>query len=114
MLTEEKKSQIIAKILGKLPELKCPMCQQRSFTLVDGYITQNIQNDYKSIVIGSGKILPLTTIVCNHCGYIAQFALGGLGLIEESQEVPVRVINVQEISDSDKEQELSEASSVNE
>lgn len=105
MLTEEKKSQIIAKILGKAPELKCPICQQRSFTLVDGYITQNIQNDYKSVIIGSGKILPLATIACNNCGYIAQFALGGLGLIEESQEESVMETNVPEVSESGKEQE---------
>lgn len=108
MLTEEKKSQIIAKISGKAPKAKCPMCQQQSFTLVDGYITHNIQNDYKSIVVGSGKILPLATIVCNNCGYIAQFALGGLGLMEESQEESIKVPNAQEGADTGKEQESHE------
>lgn len=85
MLTEERKSQIIAEILKKNPTIECPMCHHRHFALLDGYITDNIQNDYKSIIIGGGTILPLATIICKNCGFIAQYSLGALGLFDEKE-----------------------------
>ena len=86
MLAEERKSQIIAKILEKNPNIECPMCHHRHFALLDGYITENIQNDYKSIIVGGGKILPLATIICDNCGCIFQFSLGVLGLFDENEQ----------------------------
>lgn len=86
MLEEDRKSQIIAKILGKNPNIECPMCHHRHFALLDGYITENIQNNYKSIIVGGGTILPLATIICDNCGYVAQYSLGALGLLEEESQ----------------------------
>lgn len=88
MIPEDKKSQIIAKILEKNPNIECSMCHHRHFTLLDGYITENIQNNYKSIIVGGGTILPLATIICENCGCITQYSLGALGLIDEQTQNP--------------------------
>lgn len=101
MLEEDRKSQIIAKILGKNPNIECPMCHHRHFALLDGYITENIQNNYKSIIVGGGTILPLATIICENCGFIAQYSLGALGLMEDQSQIS----NPDTISNSDKEEE---------
>lgn len=101
MLEEDRKSQIIAKILGKNPNIECPMCHHRHFALLDGYITENIQNNYKSIIVGGGTILPLATIICENCGFIAQYSLGALGLMEDQSQIS----NPDTISNSDKKEE---------
>ena len=101
MLGEDRKSQIIAKILGKNPNIECTMCHHRHFALLDGYITENIQNNYKSIIVGGGTILPLATIICENCGFIAQYSLGALGLMEDQSQIS----SPDTISNSDKEEE---------
>ena len=86
MIPNEQKEAIKRSLQNKIPKLECPMCHQHSFVLLDGYLTENIQENYNSIIIGNGEIFPTTAIVCTHCGFVARFALGALGLLQKNQK----------------------------
>jgi hypothetical protein len=74
------------KILEALKEagaiLPCPRCANRSFGLIDGYFNPTVQTSVSSIMLG-GTTVPSIVVVCNRCGYLAQHALGGLGLLHK-------------------------------
>lgn len=81
------------KIAVKFDELqistKCPMCRDGEFAIVDGYVIPVLQPDMKKLKL-SGKCLPTVAAVCSRCGYLIQFNLGYLGLMEEKEEENVK------------------------
>jgi len=81
MMTEEKKRQIADALSKRLGNIVCPMCHQSQYTLVDGYVSEPVRDDYKKVILG-GRVIPSVMLVCNHCGHIDRFALGVLGLME--------------------------------
>lgn len=83
-MIEEKKKQEIAKRLNeRVQNFSCPMCHKGQFTIVDGYVLETLQNDYKNLIIGGGHLIPSVIIVCNNCGYLSQHSLGVLGLLND-------------------------------
>jgi hypothetical protein len=80
MLSQEKKQEIIRILNERIQVLTCPMCHQHSFIIADGYFNNTIQDNLKSINLG-GSSIPTIAIVCSHCGFVSQHALGALGLL---------------------------------
>ena len=83
-LTEEEKQRIISMISGRVNWLKCPMCGNNQFSILDGYFNHTLQSDFNNLVLG-GPSIPSVGIVCNKCGFISQHALGTLGLIPKKE-----------------------------
>ena len=83
MLNEDNKKELIKALTEKVKLLECPMCHNNSFTIVDGYIVQSVQNDKNNIVLGNGPMIPSMAIVCNNCGFMSQHNLGILGLLKK-------------------------------
>ena len=81
-LSETKKHEIISEINKRITSLKCPMCGNREFVIADGYFSNTIQTDLNNMVLG-GQSVPSIGIICKHCGYISQHALGVLGLLNK-------------------------------
>lgn len=48
MLTTEKKQLIINKLLERISRYQCPICHNGSFTIVDGYLANTLQNDFQA------------------------------------------------------------------
>jgi len=71
---------IVNKLAEKQVKLKCPMCNGGSFKLAGGYFAHDLQDDLDSRSIG-GKNIPTLPLVCKNCGFVAEFALGALGLL---------------------------------
>lgn len=91
MLKEDEKNQI-AKILSeRVGNFVCPICGKGHFSLVDGYSSQGLNEDYRKTIL-STKVIPFVMLVCDNCGFISQHALGTLGLLNKddnkSQETP--------------------------
>jgi ribosomal protein S27AE len=80
------KDKIIKALTERGANQPCPRCGNDAFTLLDGFFNQVIQSDPKGIVLG-GRTIPSVVVACNRCGYLAQHALGVLGLLvkEESK-----------------------------
>ena len=82
----EKQKEIIEILYKKLGDSPCPMCGNKSFSFVDGYFRNSVQDDMQNLVIG-GKNIPTVAIVCQNCGFVSQHAIGILGLLNEKTEV---------------------------
>lgn len=58
----------------------CPMCGQQNWTILDELqMASNIDLQSKGVSMGTGIPLVLTT--CNHCGFVAPYLAGKLGLL---------------------------------
>lgn len=79
----EKQKEIIEILNKKLGDSPCPMCGNKNFSFVDGYIRNSVQDDTQSLIIG-GKNIPTVAIVCQNCGFVSQHAIGMLGLLKEN------------------------------
>ena len=81
-MSQEQKQKIIKALEEREAKLPCPRCGNGSFTLLDGYLNQTIQQDLIGITIG-GPSIPSVVVACNRCGYLSQHALGVLGLLSK-------------------------------
>jgi len=64
---------------------KCPVCTNDEFTVMQGYMLQNIRDNLKRQLLSSASI-PSIVSMCNNSGYMLNFALGSLGLIKNKRE----------------------------
>jgi hypothetical protein len=74
------KSNIIDALKAKVTNFECPFCKQKKFTLGGGYFAHDLQKDLQSRIMG-GVNIPTVPIICDHCGFVAEFAVGSLGLL---------------------------------
>ncbi len=58
---------------------RCPYCGGNHFSSTDKFATILLGDDFKSIELGQS--IPAGILVCENCGHIEFFALGGLGLL---------------------------------
>ena len=84
-MNKEERDKIIQLLLDKGAILPCPRCGNKSFSLVDGYFNQTLQQEVKGLVLG-GPSIPSIVTACNKCGFISQHALGALGLLPQKKE----------------------------
>ena len=86
--TQDQKDAIIKALSERGANLPCPRCGNNSFTLLDGYFNQIIQDEPKGIVLG-GRTIPSIIIACKRCGYLSQHAIGVLGLLPKEETRPI-------------------------
>lgn len=86
MLTNERKKEIIQTLATRIDKMECPICHKDKFSLLDGYINDGVQDDYKHQVIGVRTRIPSVALICNNCGFISQHSLGVLGLLPQETE----------------------------
>lgn len=85
-MTSEEKQKIVDALHKKRANRPCPRCDEKNFTLLDGYFNQSIQQSLTAGVILGGPSIPSIVILCNNCGYMSQHALGVLGLIPKNKD----------------------------
>lgn len=66
-------TEALKAILGN--GVKCPMCGNNKFAVLEGYLRNDVQQDTSGFVIG-GASVPAVAIVCDRCGFISQHAVG--------------------------------------
>lgn len=54
-------------IKEKKVDFMCSICSQSDFTIVEGFINETLQKDFKTMQFG-GSSLPMVAVVCNTCG----------------------------------------------
>lgn len=85
-LSSQNKEKIVNCLKEKGVKLKCPMCTNDTFTLIDGYFNELIQPAIKGGLVIGGPSIPSIGIACNQCGFISKHALGALGLLENENK----------------------------
>ena len=86
MLSNEQKKKITDELSSRIKQLACPMCHNLSFILADAYFNNSMQSNFKGIEIG-GPSIPTIGIICSHCGFVSQHALGILGLLPKQENI---------------------------
>lgn len=81
MMTEDKRKRIVEALAQRMSQLCCPMCGSTSFSLLDGFNIEIIQEEITKIQL-DGRTLPSVTFVCERCGFISHHAIGALGLMD--------------------------------
>ncbi|MCL2103742.1 MAG: hypothetical protein FWH21_01590 [Kiritimatiellaeota bacterium] len=84
-LTEERKQEILVRLQERGVPQACPMCKGKNWTLMEGYFNHPLQTQLGKLVLG--KSVPSVVIICLHCGYISQHALGTLKLLPPPKTV---------------------------
>jgi hypothetical protein len=83
-MSDRRKEELRGAIQERGALTACPRCRNNSFTLVEGYFTHPLQDNFKSISLG-GPSIPTVVVVCDRCGFLSQHALGVLGLIPQKE-----------------------------
>ena len=88
--TNEQSEKILAALHEANVSEPCPRCANTQFVLLDGYANIMTSPGVPTRFIVSGPAIPTILTVCQRCGYIAQHAIGALGLLnpEEESDVP--------------------------
>jgi len=89
--TQAEKDKIIKVLTERGANLPCPRCGNDAFTLLDGYFNQIIQETPRGIVLG-GRTIPSVAVACKRCGYLAQHALGVLGLLPKEENKTIEEV----------------------
>ena len=69
---------------GKQGMPDCPYCGGHQFTSTDKFASIVIGEDLDGISLGAS--VPSGMIICTNCGHVEFFALGPLGLLNQSEE----------------------------
>lgn len=86
-MSSEEKQKIVDILSKKGANQPCPRCNEKTFTLLDGYFNQSIQQTLTAGFIMGGPSVPSIVVVCNNCGYMSQHALGVLGIMPKQEKV---------------------------
>jgi len=82
-LSSDQKNKIVAALEARGATQPCPRCLHKGFIIADGYVVNQMQFDLAIFNMG-GPSIPAVVTVCEKCGFIAQHALGVLGLMQSN------------------------------
>lgn len=85
LFSQEQQNKIIAALEQRGAKLPCPRCGNGNFALVGGYFNQVLQTELTGFTLG-GPSIPSAVVACTKCGFLAQHALGALGLLPSAEE----------------------------
>lgn len=83
MLSDSEKQKIMLSLVGKINDIKCPMCGNEKFSILDGYVINYLQDEIQNNIMDSKISIPTIMMVCTKCGFISQHALGSLGFLSK-------------------------------
>ena len=84
-LSDEQRQAIATEMDKRIKGLKCPMCGNERFSLLNGYTVNLLQFSLGGLQLG-GPVVPCAAIACEKCGFVSQHALGVLGLLHAKAE----------------------------
>lgn len=76
----EERKRIVEALESRGAKLPCPRCGNTQFVLVDGYFAHSLQHNLSSYSLG-GPAIPVAVVACQRCGFLAEHAIGALGLL---------------------------------
>lgn len=81
---KEERDRIIAALDKKNATRPCPRCGNESFAIISGYFAHFVQPRLGAVAFG-GPSIPTAVVTCTNCGWLAEHALGTLGLLPPAE-----------------------------
>ena len=78
--SDDERKRIVDALESRGAKAPCPRCGNPNFVLVDGYFAHSLQHSLQGFVIG-GPAVPVAVVACQRCGWLAEHAIGVLGLL---------------------------------
>ncbi len=85
-MNPDQKEKIVKILSERGANNPCPRCNNKNFTLLEGYFNQSIQMTINAGITLGGPSIPSLVVICTNCGYISQHALGILGLLPKEAQ----------------------------
>jgi ribosomal protein S27AE len=79
-LSPEQRERIIKALQDRGATRDCPRCGNKSFAVLGGYFNHPLQFNLGGLQLG-GPSIPTAVVACTTCGWLAEHALGALGLL---------------------------------
>jgi hypothetical protein len=79
---DEAVKQEIQRKFVQLTGGKCPLGGHTNWIVMDGYSRIHLAPTAEAIALG-GPGVPCATLVCAECGFVAEMALGVLGILKD-------------------------------
>jgi hypothetical protein len=79
------KDNVINALTNKGVSKKCPMCNLTDFHVHGDRMAPRLVHDVNEAaqpLLNSQRALPVAVLTCNNCGFVAQFSLKTIGLID--------------------------------
>lgn len=83
-LSSEIASRILKALATRAANRPCPRCGNESFALLDGLFHHTLQFSLSEVTLG-GSTVPTAVLACTNCGWLAEHALGVLGLLDGAE-----------------------------
>lgn len=74
-MDKDVENRLTSALTQKLKIFICPICQKAEAFVADGFVLNNLQQTFSKITFG-GNSVPTVLVICRHCGFVSQFALG--------------------------------------
>lgn len=74
------KQKIVNELNSKGATRPCHRCGSTQFSVVDGYSSFGLQDDFSKGVVLGGRAMPVAMVICTNCGAITPHALGALSI----------------------------------
>ncbi len=81
----QKNADTLRQIIG--PKLTCPMCGNRDFVVLGGYVRNDVQTELGSFVIGSTDGLNVAPVICQNCGFVSFHDLAVLERVQRNEDL---------------------------
>ncbi|MGK0271050.1 MAG: ribosomal protein L37E [Cocleimonas sp.] len=79
------RDKIAKKLNEKGATLPCHRCGQVEFTVLEGFTSISLQDDFSGGLVLGGATVPVAHIVCKNCGAITPHALGALDMLPKKE-----------------------------
>jgi hypothetical protein len=79
------KNKVINALTNKGVAKKCPMCNLIGFHVHEDRMAPRLVHDVNEAaqpLLNSQRALPVAVLTCNNCGFVAQFSLKTIGLLD--------------------------------
>ena len=86
-MTYGQKTLIELALKRKNALLPCSRCGHNTFSVLDKYGRIELQDDFKTVLLG-GPSIPCAIVICNNCGHVDFHALGSLDLMPPEARSP--------------------------
>lgn len=83
-ITHRQREMIAKALREKGAIIPCPRCQNKEMSVLDGLFAHVVQSNLSNLTLG-GDTVPIAVCVCTRCGYLAEHALGVLGLLNNPE-----------------------------